>query len=48
MWKEVIVASIETSASIGKCREGEAKRKQVGNSSALVGQSTLMMKKRTL
>jgi hypothetical protein len=46
--EEVILASIETNASVGGCREGKAKWKQVGNSSALVAQSTLMIKKRTL
>jgi len=48
VWKEVIVASIETNASVHGYKEGEAEWKQVGNSSALVAQSTLMIKKRTL
>jgi hypothetical protein len=47
MWKEVTIASIEMSASVGGCREGEARWK-LGNSSALVAQSTLMIKKKSL
>ncbi len=47
MWKEVVVASIEINASVGGCREGEFRQK-FRNSSALVAQSILMIKKRTL
>jgi hypothetical protein len=47
MWKEVTIASIETNAGVGGCREGEAKWK-LGNNNALVAQSTLMIMKRTL
>jgi hypothetical protein len=47
MWKEVTVASIETSVDADGCIEGKAKWK-LGNSNALVAQSTLMIKKRTL
>jgi hypothetical protein len=42
MWKEIIVTSIETSVGVSGCREGEAKQK-LGNSNALVAQSTLMI-----
>jgi hypothetical protein len=44
---EVTPTTIETNASTGEYREGEIKQKP-GNSSALVAQSTLMIKKRTL
>jgi hypothetical protein len=47
MCKEVIIASIETSVGIGGGRDGEAKQK-LGNSSAFIAQSILMIKKRTL
>jgi hypothetical protein len=46
VWKEVIVASIETSVGAGGCKE-EAKQ-NLGNSNAFVAQSTLMIKKKTL
>jgi len=44
---EVIVASIEMSAGASGCKEREA-RYELHNSSALVAQSILMIKKRTL
>ncbi len=47
MWKEVIIASIETNASVGGCREAKARQK-LGNNNALVAQSTSMIKKRIL
>jgi hypothetical protein len=47
MWKEIIVASIEMSAGTGGCRKGEVRWK-LGNSSTLISQSTLMIKKRIL
>jgi hypothetical protein len=40
--EKFIVASIETSASVGGCKEGEVRWK-LGNNSALVAQSTLMI-----
>ncbi len=45
MWKEVVVASIEM--SVGGCKKREAKQK-FDNNSALVAQSTLMIKENTL
>jgi len=45
VWKEFTVASIETSVNTSGCREGETKQK-LGSSSALVAQSTLMIKKK--
>jgi hypothetical protein len=47
MWKEVAIALIEMNVSTGGCKKGEAKPK-LGNNSAFVAQSTLMIKKRTL
>jgi hypothetical protein len=44
VWKEVIVETVETSANIGGFGEGETRWK-LGNSSALVAQSTSMIKK---
>jgi hypothetical protein len=44
VWKEVIVVTIEMSASIGGFGERETRWK-LGNSSALVAQSTSMIKK---
>jgi hypothetical protein len=45
VWKEVVVASIEM--NVGGCRKREAKRKLDINS-ALVAQSTSMIKEKTL
>jgi hypothetical protein len=47
VWKEVMIASIEMSASVGGCREGKARRK-LGNNSAFIAQSISTIKKRTL
>ncbi len=47
VWKEVIVVAIEMGASVGGFGEGETRWK-LGNSSALVAQSTSMIKKWTL
>jgi hypothetical protein len=47
MCKEVITITIETSVSVGGCKEGEVRQK-LGNSSALVTQSISMIKKKEL
>jgi hypothetical protein len=47
VWKEFIVVAIETSVGIGGFGEGETRQK-LSNSSALVAQSTSMIKKKTL
>jgi hypothetical protein len=47
VWKEVTIASIEMSACVGGCKEGEVKRK-LGNNSAFIAQRTSMIKKISL
>ncbi len=47
MWKEVIIACIETSVGTSGGREGKVRQK-LGNNSAFIAQSNLMIKKRTL
>jgi len=47
VWKVVTIACIEMNVSASGCKEGEVRQK-LGNSNALVAQSTSMIKKRTL